>query len=101
VTTPLGFTALGWKYYLIWGASAALIIPLVYFFYPETTGLSMEEIDSIFIDSPGVLSTVSFARKRRSERLREAVLAERERFGGIHKPEVKELRDQEEGSSIA
>ncbi|GFZ42295.1 hypothetical protein JCM24511_00009 [Saitozyma sp. JCM 24511] len=67
LTTPLGFTALGWKYYLIWGASAASILPVVYFFYPETTDLSIEEIDQFFIDSKSVLATPRLAEKRRKE----------------------------------
>lgn len=67
MTTPLGFTALGWKYYLIWGASAASILPVVYIFYPETTDLSIEEIDHVFIDSTGVLATPRLAEIRRKE----------------------------------
>ncbi|WWD03191.1 hypothetical protein V865_001238 [Kwoniella europaea PYCC6329] len=68
LTTPIGFTSLGWKFYLVWGSVALSIIPSVYFFYPETTGLSVEEIDQVFIDSPNVFSTVSLAEQRRKEK---------------------------------
>ncbi|WWD21820.1 hypothetical protein CI109_106308 [Kwoniella shandongensis] len=68
LTTPIGFTSLGWKFYLVWGSVALSIIPSVYFFYPETTDLSVEEIDQMFIDSPGVLSTVRLAAQRRKEK---------------------------------
>jgi hypothetical protein len=57
----LGFAALGWKYYLIWGTSSACIPPVVFFFYPETAGMSVEQIDTMFIQSPSVLKTVSYA----------------------------------------
>lgn len=69
VTTPIGFASLGWKFYLVWAAVAISIIPSVYFFYPETTGLSVEEIDQVFIDSPSVLATVGIAKARRQEKL--------------------------------
>ncbi|ORY30768.1 general substrate transporter [Naematelia encephala] len=64
LTTPLGFNAIGWKYYLVWGGSAASSIPIVYFLYPETTGLSIEEIDGVFIDSSSILDTPRLARER-------------------------------------
>jgi hypothetical protein len=45
---------------------AVSIIPSVYFFYPETTALSVEEIDKIFIDAPNIWSIVGLAESRRS-----------------------------------
>jgi hypothetical protein len=51
VATPFGFNSLGWKYYLIWASLSASIVPVVWLFYPETTGLSMEEIDKVFIET--------------------------------------------------
>lgn len=48
LTTPLGLQVLQWKYYLVWGAVAALIVPVVYWYFPETTGLSMEELEDIW-----------------------------------------------------
>lgn len=68
VTTPLGFAALSWKFYFIWGTISASIVPAVYFFYPETTDLSVEEIDEVFIQSPSVLKTVATAERFRRER---------------------------------
>lgn len=68
LTTPIGFTSLGWKFYLVWAVVAGSIVPAVYFFYPETTGLSVEEIDQVFIDAPGVFSIVALAESRRRER---------------------------------
>lgn len=68
MTTPIGFASLGWQFYLVWAAVALSIIPSVYLFYPETTGLSVEEIDKVFIDSPSVLATVGMAEARRREK---------------------------------
>lgn len=68
MTTPIGFASLAWRFYLVWAAVALSIIPSVYFFYPETTGLSVEEIDKVFIDSPSVIATVRFAEQRRKEK---------------------------------
>jgi hypothetical protein len=68
VTTPIGFASLGWKFYLVWGSVALSIIPSVFFFYPETTGLSVEEIDKVFIDAPSIFSTVTLAEARRREK---------------------------------
>jgi hypothetical protein len=68
VTTPIGFTSLGWKFYLVWAIVAASIVPVVYFFYPETTALSVEEIDKVFIDAPGIFSIVALAESRRREK---------------------------------
>ncbi|TPX15812.1 uncharacterized protein E0L32_000146 [Thyridium curvatum] len=46
--TPIGLEKIGWRYYLIWTAFNASFVPMVYFLYPETKGLSLEQIDHIF-----------------------------------------------------
>jgi len=47
--TPIGLDNIGWKYYLVWAVLNASFIPIVYFLYPETKGLSLEEIDHVFV----------------------------------------------------
>jgi hypothetical protein len=42
--------------------SNAFIIPVIYFFYPETAYRSLEEIDTIFHKTKGWFSVVSIAR---------------------------------------
>jgi hypothetical protein len=37
----------------------------VYFFFPETSGCHLEEVDAIFLDSSNILETVSVASKTR------------------------------------
>ena len=46
--TPPGIANIGWKYYMIYAITNAAFVPLVYFFYPETARLSLEEIDGVF-----------------------------------------------------
>lgn len=48
--TPIALTSLGWKFYLMWMTFNASFIPLIYFCYPETKGLPLEQIDHIFED---------------------------------------------------
>ncbi|KAH7324589.1 general substrate transporter [Stachybotrys elegans] len=50
--TPIIINRLEWKAYLIFTATNIMFIPMVYFLYPETSNLSLEEIDLIF--KPGV-----------------------------------------------
>lgn len=91
LTTPLGFTAIGWKYYLVWGASAATSIPIVYFLYPETTGLSVEAIDQIFIDSTSILDTPKLAAHRAHAGHQSTDV---ERFEGHFKPEDVQIEKE-------
>ncbi|KAG2171878.1 hypothetical protein INT44_006107 [Umbelopsis vinacea] len=43
-TNPIGMVALGWKYYIVWCCVLLSNLLLVYFFFPETKGLSLEEV---------------------------------------------------------
>lgn len=49
--TPLGIHHLRWKFYVIFFILNAAFIPIVYLFYPETAGKSLEEIDLMFAGS--------------------------------------------------
>ncbi|KAF2019571.1 general substrate transporter [Aaosphaeria arxii CBS 175.79] len=46
--TPVIINRLQWKAYLIFMATNLLFVPLLYFFYPETSNLGLEDIDKIF-----------------------------------------------------
>lgn len=46
--TPVILERLKWKAYLIFVITNMLFVPLVYFFYPETSNIQLEDIDKIF-----------------------------------------------------
>jgi hypothetical protein len=53
-TAPIGFVHVGWKYYLVIIVWCIFFIPVVYFFFPETAKLSLEEISARFGDDVAV-----------------------------------------------
>lgn len=46
--TPVIINRLQWRAYLIFMITNLLFVPLVYFFYPETSNVRLEDIDDIF-----------------------------------------------------
>lgn len=46
--TPIGIAKLGAFFYVIWCVLNAVMIPILYIFYPETSGRSLEQIDDMF-----------------------------------------------------
>lgn len=53
-TAPIGFVDAGWRYYLILICWSVVFIPVIYFYFPETAGLSLEEINAKFGDDVAV-----------------------------------------------
>lgn len=53
-TAPIGIQNVGWKFYLVIICWCIVFIPIVYFFWPETAGLSLEEISARFGDDVAV-----------------------------------------------
>ncbi|KAJ4290580.1 hypothetical protein N0V90_010797 [Kalmusia sp. IMI 367209] len=47
--TPVLINRIGWKTYLIFMCLLAAFVPIVYFCYPETSNLSLEEVDNLFL----------------------------------------------------
>ena len=52
--TPLGISKLGPQFYVIWTVMNALMVPIIWVFYPETAGRSLEDIDRMFQAHPSV-----------------------------------------------
>ena len=52
--TPLGIAKLGSQFYAIWTVLNGLMVPILYVFYPETAGRSLEDIDGMFEGHPTV-----------------------------------------------
>lgn len=61
--TPVSFSSIGYKTYVIFAAINAFIIPVVYFFYPETAYRSLEEMDTIFRKTTSIFDVVRVAKQ--------------------------------------
>ncbi|WOO83298.1 Sugar transporter STL1 [Vanrija pseudolonga] len=46
--TPISLHSIGYKTYIYFAIFNALFVPLIYFFYPETRQLSLENVDLLF-----------------------------------------------------
>ncbi|GFP60586.1 lactose permease [Trichoderma asperellum] len=55
-TNPIGLGAIGWKYYIVWCCVLVSNFLIIYFFYPETKNLSLEEVAQLF-DGPNSVET--------------------------------------------
>lgn len=60
MVTPIMITSIGWGTYLFFAAINACFLPVIYFFYPETAGRSLEEIDIIF--AKGFVEKMSYVK---------------------------------------
>ncbi|KAI1850923.1 hypothetical protein JX265_007248 [Neoarthrinium moseri] len=54
MVTPVAFANIQWKTYVVFACINAFMVPCVYFFFPETAGRSLEEMDEIFHDIHGI-----------------------------------------------
>ncbi|KAK5102284.1 hypothetical protein LTR24_000194 [Lithohypha guttulata] len=66
--TPILLNRLQWKGYLIFMVTNFLFVPLVYFCYPETANLTLEEIDYIFAEPDK--GAVKWSLEMRKERVK-------------------------------
>ncbi|KKA22533.1 Sugar transporter STL1 [Rasamsonia emersonii CBS 393.64] len=60
--TPVAFSSIGWRTYIIFAVFNAASIPILYWCYPETAYRSLEEMDIIFAKATGVVDAVRVAR---------------------------------------
>ena len=72
--TPVIINRLQWKAYLIFMCTNLAFVPLVYFCYPETANLTLEEIDYLFTnpDKDAVELSRELHRERRRGTRRES-----------------------------
>lgn len=62
--TPVAFASIGYQTYIIFAViNGALILPVVYFFYPETAYRSLEEMDTIFTKTKSIFTVVKIAKE--------------------------------------
>jgi hypothetical protein len=58
--TPLAFDSIGWRTFIIFSVLNAAFLPMVYCFYPETKGITLEDIPLLFVEggvTGGVLTS--------------------------------------------
>jgi hypothetical protein len=65
--TPVAVNTIGYKYFIVYAVISATIIPLVYFFYPETMGRSLEELEMMFAESPSIMAVVKESKRKPSQ----------------------------------
>lgn len=61
--TPVAFTNIKWRYNIVYAVTSAAGVVVIFLFYPETRGRSLEEIDEIFLASKSIFDPVRVARK--------------------------------------
>ncbi|KIW64462.1 hypothetical protein PV04_09394 [Phialophora macrospora] len=64
---PIGIANLGWKFYIIFIVMCFIQLPIVWIFYPETNGLSLEEIDGLFVKGGEASEVLSEASEKRHQ----------------------------------
>jgi MFS family permease len=79
--TPIAFNSMGQKYFFIFAAFNASIVPIVYYLFPETSGRELEEIDEIFTISSGVLDVVKRAKELPKRQPNELLMEEKLKAG--------------------
>jgi hypothetical protein len=72
---------MGQKYFFIFAAFNASIVPIVYYLFPETSGRELEEIDEIFTISSGVLDVVKRAKELPKRQPNELLMEEKLKAG--------------------
>jgi sugar porter (SP) family MFS transporter len=66
--TPVAFVSIGFKYYIVYAVlNICMILPCVYFLYPETAHRSLEEMDLVFIKTTSIFDAVKVARELPSQ----------------------------------
>ncbi len=62
---PIMLSHIGWWSFIFFGAMNVVVMPIIHFFYPETAGRSLEEVDLLFTsDSPFVSANMAEYRRR-------------------------------------
>ncbi|KAF2844308.1 general substrate transporter [Plenodomus tracheiphilus IPT5] len=80
MVTPVAIETIGWQYYLVFLIISAIIVPVVWFFYPETMGRSLEELEMMFTEGENIRAIVKESRKPLTGRLlSDAVLEKAEK----------------------
>jgi MFS family permease len=72
---PAAFGAIGWKYYIVFAVLTAITIVIIWVYFPETKGLSLEEMNALFGEDVAV--DISHLTKEERVALDEGILSEK------------------------
>lgn len=61
--TPIAIGTIQWRFFIIFAGLNAVMMVVVYFLFPETSGRSLEEVDRIFIESSSIWDSVWVAQR--------------------------------------
>lgn len=61
--TPFALNSIGYRYYFVYMALCFAFTATVYFFYPETMGMTLEKLEDFFQQDISVLKTVRLSKK--------------------------------------
>ncbi|RSH95519.1 hypothetical protein EHS25_000611 [Saitozyma podzolica] len=97
--TPTIINNLQWKAYLIFMATNFVFVPLVYFCYPETTRMSLEEIDWLFLE-PHVVKVSLDPTRIRHARNGPSEVKDGEQPGGSPEGQTGSADDEKKGTRL-
>lgn len=63
IATPIGIEKIGYRYFIVYAVIGCIMVPTMFFLFPETTGRSLEQIDEIFENSSTIFDPPRMARK--------------------------------------
>lgn len=64
--TPVAIVNIKWRYYIVYAVIAISAVPVVYFLFPETRGLALEQMDQLFTAPDHFWQIPALSRKLRS-----------------------------------
>jgi hypothetical protein len=90
-----GIQDIGWRFYIIFAVTNFLFIPVIWLFYPETAGLSLDEIDRVFTIKYTAASKMTY--QQATSQARDEFTAERLRIAdGITRSGGKQMAEHVE-----
>ncbi|GAB7328390.1 hypothetical protein MBLNU13_g00369t2 [Cladosporium sp. NU13] len=89
--TPVGIDTIGWRFYIIFAVLNLAWLPIIWFFYVETAGLSLEEIDRVFEIKHAPGSKISYTEA--AKQAKEDIESERLQVGEKESKDTAESAD--------
>lgn len=89
--TPVGIQNIGWKLYIVFCILNWATILVVYFYYPETAGKTLEQIDFMFASQTSLAQVVKLSTRRDFDEM--AVIRETQAQTHKQKVDTKQVED--------